>query len=224
MNSDLEDLKRQATEDYLRRRGVDVAAARTNNTVCPVCGKGSRTGCFHYYPDTFRVKCFSCGFSGDMFDLIAQERGIDNDTYMARYRTHADEEGAETMRPYPGIPEMLRAVVKNGGKNYLYTHRGLNAWEFLRNDGLDTLFCDGVTNKDGFPAKPAPDALNFLAEKHHLNKSECIMMGDRDIDLDAGKNAGMACALFDPEDFYPDYDTPYRYRDADTMRRELAGE
>ena len=155
---------------------------------------------------------------------FCQERGIDNDTYMARYRTHADEEGTETMRPYPGIPEMLRAVVKNGGKNYLYTHRGLNAWEFLRNDGLDTLFCDGVTNKDGFPAKPAPDALNFLAEKHHLNKSECIMMGDRDIDLDAGKNAGMACALFDPENFYPDYDTPYRYRDADAMRRELAGE
>ena len=158
---------------------------------------------------------------GHAWAFYCKDRGIDNDTFMACYRTHADVEGMESMRPYPGIPEMLRAIVDKGGKNYLYTHRGLNAWEFLKNDGLDGLFCDGVTNKDGFPAKPAPDALNYLAEKHHLDKRQCIMMGDRDIDLDAGKNAGMACALFDPENFYPDYDTPYRYQDAEAMRLEL---
>ena len=158
---------------------------------------------------------------GHAWAYYCKDRGIDNDTFMACYHVYADVEGEETMRPYPGIPEMLRAIVEKGGKKYLYTHRGLNAWKFLKDDGLDSLFCDGVTNKDGFPAKPAPDALNYLAEKHHLDKSQCIMMGDRDIDLDAGKNAGMACALFDPEDYYPDYDTPYRYQDVETMRREL---
>lgn len=78
MNSELEELKSQFTAQYLQGRGVDVDEASRNNTVCPVCGNGKKTGCFHYFPDSFKVKCFSCGFAGDLFDLIAQEKGIDN--------------------------------------------------------------------------------------------------------------------------------------------------
>ena len=78
-----------------------------------------------------------------------------------------------------------------------------------------------MTSLDGFPAKPAPDALNFLIQKHGLDRAQCVMLGDRDIDLDAGKNAGIACALFDPEGFYPDYDTPWRFSDMAALRRAL---
>ena len=77
MQNDLEELKRYLP-DYLQRRGVDIGKASRNNTVCPVCGGGVKTGCFHYFPDTQKVKCFSCDFNGDLFDLIAQEKGIDN--------------------------------------------------------------------------------------------------------------------------------------------------
>ena len=78
---------------------------------------------------------------------------------------------------------------------------------------LNGLFFDRVTSLDGFPPKPAPDALNYLIRKHGLPRKDCVMIGDRDIDLDAGKAAGIACALHDPEGFYPDYDTPWRFDD-----------
>ena len=80
--------------------------------------------------------------------------------------------------------------------------------KWLNHDGLSDLFSDAVTRLDGFPAKPAPDALRYLIQKHRLDLSRCVMVGDRDIDLDAAKNAGIACALFDPDGFYDDYETP----------------
>ena len=41
---------------------------------CPFCGSGTgakATGAFTVYPETSRYKCFSCGKSGDIFDLAA---------------------------------------------------------------------------------------------------------------------------------------------------------
>lgn len=72
------ELLKQYLPDYLRSRGVDPDKAARSNTACPVCGNGHKTGCFHYYSDTQKVKCYSCGFSGDLFDLIAAEKGISN--------------------------------------------------------------------------------------------------------------------------------------------------
>ena len=155
---------------------------------------------------------------------IGGPRGVSAEAFMEAYHRHAEEEGAESIRPYSGVPEMLRAVVRNGGKNYLYTHRSTTALKWPRHDRLDALFADAVTKEDGFPSKPAPDALNYLIEKHRLDRAQCVMLGDRDIDLDAGKNAGIACALFDPENFYPSYDTPWRFQDMKALQKALLEE
>ena len=152
---------------------------------------------------------------------FAAPLGVEKDVFLDAYHTHSETEGPESIRPYPGVRETLQAVIYGGGYNYLYTHRGASAAKWLQYDELDGLFIDGVTSLDGFPAKPAPDALNFLIQKHGLDRVQCVMLGDRDIDLDAGKNAGIACALFDPEGFYPDYDTPWRFSDMAALRRAL---
>lgn len=156
------------------------------------------------------------------YETLCASSGKTEAEYMAAYHRHGEEEGADSIRPYPGVREMLEAVVKNGGQNFLYTHRGLSAWENLRRDGLDGLFAGGVTSEDHFPGKPAPDALNYLAQKFALDKACCVMIGDRDIDCDAGKNAGMACILFDPDNFYPDYRADGRFADMAALRRAIA--
>ena len=140
------------------------------------------------------------------------------------YHQYAEEEGYDTMRPYPGAIRMLEAVVENGGCNYLYTLRGKSALEALDYYGLKGLFRDCVTSLDGFPGKPAPDALNHLVEKFSLDTKECIMMGDRDIDLNAGFNAGMSAALFDPEGWYTDFPIDRRYNTFFDMTADLVWE
>ena len=155
------------------------------------------------------------------FRAFAAPLGVEKDVFLDAYHKYSESEGPESIRPYPGVRETLEAVIAGGGRNYLYTHRGGTAAQWLQYDGLDGLFADGVTRRDGFPAKPAPDALNHLIQKHSLDRAQCVMVGDRDIDLDAGKNAGVACALFDPEGFYPDYPTPWRFADMAALRKAL---
>ncbi|MBQ9301055.1 MAG: HAD-IA family hydrolase, partial [Clostridia bacterium] len=133
------------------------------------------------------------------------------DAAWQRYTVHAEEEGYDSMRPYLGVRGMLSSVCAAGGRNYLYTHRDHTSLDALRHYGLDQYFTDSVTRESGFPSKPAPDALKYLLEKHGLDPARCVMLGDRDIDLDSGKNAGMACALFDPGHYYDHYDTPWRF-------------
>ena len=143
-------------------------------------------------------------------EYYAPTAGVSPQALLDGYHLHAEEEGYETMLPFPGAAGFLRAVAARGGGNYLYTHRGPSGIKALEHYGLTPLFADFVTSADGFAPKPAPDALNYLCDKHALPKASCVMLGDRVIDLDAGKNAGMACAAVDPDGLCPPYDTPYR--------------
>lgn len=149
---------------------------------------------------------------------------ITPDEAIGYYRAHSEEEDLSSIQPYADTEKVLRAVAEHGGRNYLYTHRGQSGIDALQRDGLDRYFSDFVTSRDGFPSKPAPDALNYLCEKHHLDRAQCVMVGDRSIDLDAGKNAGMAGALYDPDHLYDYYDTAYRFKTLEALRTALIEE
>lgn len=99
--------------------------------------------------------------------------------------------------PYEGIPEILKYITEHGGRNYLYTHRDKVSVQYLELYGLAPLFTDFVTREMDFPYKPSPDAINYIAEKHSLDKNNCLMLGDRTIDCGAGLNAGIEALLFD---------------------------
>ena len=143
------------------------------------------------------------------------------ESLLDRYQHYAGMRTNEELRPYPLAGEMLRAVTQRGGRNYLYTHRDLSAVEALKHDHLWTAFSGQVTKEDGFPHKPRPDALLHLLDTHGLDPAECCMVGDRDIDLDAAKNAGITPVLFDPDHFYDHYDTPYRFSSYQDMLQAL---
>ena len=140
---------------------------------------------------------------------------------MTAFRSHYLEESLETMVPYEGAKRMLECVREHGGRNYLYTHSGNITIEALELYGMKHLFTDFVTKEDGFKVKPAPDALLHLLGKHKLDPEKCVMVGDRDIDLLAGKNAGISGAMFDPDGFYAGYDTPYYYASFFDMMADL---
>lgn len=113
-------------------------------------------------------------------------------------------------RPFAGIPEILEYIVKNGGKNFLYTHRDQVAVEYLDRHALTPLFTGLVTAENNFPPKPAPDAIRYIIERYALKKEECMMLGDRDIDVGSGVNAGIRTALFDNENRYADVGQTYK--------------
>ena len=97
---------------------------------------------------------------------------------------------------YEGAEEMLKAVIDNGCKNYIYTHRDAVTFKYLEKQDWLKYFVDFVTAEHQFPYKPAPDAILYLTKKHDMKLSETIMIGDREIDVLSGKNAGIQACLF----------------------------
>ena len=120
-----------------------------------------------------------------------------------------------------GAADCLRTTHAAGYRHMLYTHRNHTAVERLQADGLAELFTDFITREDPFPEKPAPDALLHLMRKHGFTADEAIMIGDRDIDMQAADNVGMSGILYDPGTFYPELTTPFRVETFEALTQHL---
>lgn len=77
MDNRTKDRLKEGLRDY-----VESITRKSGGTayICPICGSGTgknRTGAFNIDPkDPTRWKCFACGNSGDIFDLIGAVEGI----------------------------------------------------------------------------------------------------------------------------------------------------
>lgn len=149
----------------------------------------------------------------------AQKSGADVQAILASYRAYHSQEW--DFPPYEGLADTLKALREGGFHHYLYTHRDEVAVEQLKRDGLWPLFEDAVIANDGFPHKPAPDALLALMERNNLAPEHCAMVGDRDLDIRAGHNAGMSGLLFDPDGFYPDEPAEMRCTSLHELAQQL---
>lgn len=106
------------------------------------------------------------------------------------------------MRTIPGAKELLTFLAQSGAVHYVYTHRGASTESVLRQLSLESFFTDVVTAKSGFPRKPAPEGLLYLIKKHNLDPQNTFYIGDRTIDMDCAKNAGIGRILFAPPGSY----------------------
>ncbi|MDI9367567.1 MAG: HAD-IA family hydrolase, partial [Thermotogota bacterium] len=95
---------------------------------------------------------------------------------------------------------MCIQINKNGGSNFLFSHRSNYSMTKLLNyyNMLD-LFSEIVSADSGFTRKPDPQAIMYIIDKYGLERERVITIGDREIDMEAGKRAGIATCLFNPD-------------------------
>ena len=103
-----------------------------------------------------------------------------------------------TVPPLPAlIPHaetVLREAMARGCKNYIYTNRGDFLFQYLDFFGIHDCFTDFIIEAK----KPNPASLLAMIERHGLNPSECVVVGDRAIDVEGGRRAGVDGILFNP--------------------------
>jgi HAD superfamily hydrolase (TIGR01549 family) len=119
-----------------------------------------------------------------------------SDNFIDRYSSSRKELEPDLCRPFSGIEEVCKFIHTSGRHNYLYTHRGESAIIFLKEYGLYDYFTDFITKQSGFQRKPSPNAINYLVDKYNMIHSEALMIGDRDLDILSGKNAGIHGCYF----------------------------
>ena len=85
------------------------------------------------------------------------------------------------------------------------THRDVvSTKELLMKENLDHLIVEIVGPENNFPRKPDPTSLNYLVEKYQLDKTTTVMIGDRAMDVLAGRGAGVQTMFYDIEGLLTD--------------------
>lgn len=95
-----------------------------------------------------------------------------------------------------GAKEVLDWTQKEKIQNFIYTHKGKNAYDLLNQLEISPYFLEIVTSENGFKRKPHPEAINYLLKKYKLKPEETYYIGDRILDIEAAHNSGIQSINF----------------------------
>ncbi|MDR1012808.1 MAG: HAD-IA family hydrolase [Lactobacillales bacterium] len=101
---------------------------------------------------------------------------------------------------FPDTKQTLKTIVEKGGENYVISHRNLQVVDFLKSKHLLQYFSYIITKNDGFPRKPSPVSIQYLFNHFGVKAQKTLFIGDRALDVMAGKNAGVKTALYSTDD------------------------
>lgn len=171
---------------------------------------------FDSYPHICYTFCSMMAADGHPVDAAEADRMLRISFYHARqhyqltdafyeaFHARQREDFDPPILPYTEIEAVLQALIASGADHYIYTHRDTKSLcYYLEKHGFTKYFAGMITSDDKFPSKPAPDALLALMERYGLERADCVMVGDREIDIGSGKAAGMAGCLFDERKLSP---------------------
>ena len=139
--------------------------------------------------------------TGMVYKTFGWETCFSREEYGREFRIWQDR-FAYNFTAFPEAIALLEHALQKGKKLYIYTHSGDVVHKIMKNMGINSMFSYVLTANRGFPAKPAPDALQFLMKECSLQPQACMMIGDRPIDALAGMNAGMTGVLWDADNRY----------------------
>lgn len=128
---------------------------------------------------------------------LAEAAALDYATLDACYRRIYSAIGARRQPPFPGVRRICEYVVASGGQNFIVTHRERASLQaLLAAHAMADLFTDCITADDGYPRKPDPASLLALLARHALAPRAGLLVGDRDLDIEAGQRAGVLTCYF----------------------------
>ena len=131
----------------------------------------------------------------DLLVQVAEERDLDVEVLNQVRAQSLAEKNAQVVL-MPGARDVLDWTDQVGIRNFIYTHKGDNAFTILRNLGLESYFTEILTSQSGFARKPSPEAANYLIDKYQLNPDNTYYIGDRTLDVEFAQNSGIQSINF----------------------------
>ena len=92
---------------------------------------------------------------------------------------------------YPEVEDTLKLLNENKIKISLLTTKGQEqAEKIIDHFNLRSSFNYLMGRRDGLDHKPSPEPLLYICKELGINPSETLMVGDTELDIQCGKNAG----------------------------------
>lgn len=131
---------------------------------------------------------------------LAKTFSLDEETFQQHFKQSYADIGAQYQPPFPGVEAVCRYVCEMGGQNFIVTHRSRDSLEaLLTAHSMAQYFTDFITQEDAYPRKPDPAAIEALLVRYALDRDQCLLVGDRDLDIVAGQRAGIHTCFFGSE-------------------------
>ncbi|MDN5027569.1 MULTISPECIES: HAD family hydrolase [Streptococcus] len=146
--------------------------------------------------DKEKVREFILKFSvQDLLVQVAEERKLDVEVLNQVRAQSLAEKNAQVVL-MPGAREVLAWADETGIQQFVYTHKGDNAFTILRDLGLESYFTEILTSQSGFARKPNPEAATYLLDKYQLDPEKTYYIGDRTLDVEFAQNSGIQSINF----------------------------
>ena len=131
----------------------------------------------------------------DLLVQMAEERKLDVGV-LNQVRAQSLSEKNAQVALMPGAREVLAWADQVGIRNFVYTHKGDNAFAILRDLGLESYFKEILTSQSGFARKPSPEAATYLLDTYQLDPDNTYYIGDRTLDVEFAQNSGIQSINF----------------------------
>jgi phosphoglycolate phosphatase len=132
-------------------------------------------------------------------NLILQSLGTGNEELYNQakeiFEVRYAQNVTKTSKLYPNVKNILE-YYKNK-KLYVITNRQKNMADItLEHLGIMKYFKEVFGGDSPELIKPSPNTINMALGKESVSRDSCMIVGDMDVDIYAGKNAGIAtCAV-----------------------------
>ena len=146
--------------------------------------------------DKGKVREFILKYSvQDLLVQVAEERKLDVEV-LNQVRAQSLAEKNAQVGLMPGAREVLSWADQAGIQQFVYTHKGDNAFTILRDLGLESYFTEILTSQSGFERKPSPEVATYLIDKYQFNPKKTYYIGDRTLDVEFAQNSGIQSLNF----------------------------
>ena len=146
--------------------------------------------------DKEKVREFILKYSvQDLLEQVAEEQNLDAEVLNQVRAQSLAEKNAQVVL-MSGAREVLAWADEAGILQFVYTHKGDNAFTILRDLGLESYFTEILTSQSGFSRKPSPEVATYLLDKYELNPRTTYYIGDRTLDVEFAQNSGIQSINF----------------------------
>ena len=146
--------------------------------------------------DKEKVREFILKYSvQDLLVQVAEERKLDVEV-LNQVRAQSLAEKNAQVALMAGARDVLAWAEESGIQQFVYTHKGDNAFTILRDLGLESYFTEIITSQSGFARKPNPEVATYLLDKYQLDPEKTYYIGDRTLDVEFAQKSGIRSINF----------------------------
>ena len=95
--------------------------------------------------------------------------------------------------PYDGVTELMHTLKDAGVRQVIISNKPDPATREIAEKWFSGLTDFVIGEGPGLRRKPWPDMADAAVERLGLDKSECVLIGDSEVDVITAKNAGLDC-------------------------------